>query len=205
MRVAVFAKAPVAGQVKTRLAPLLGDAGAAALHRRLVHRAIETARDARVGEVELWCAPDASHSFFAECAETHGVSLRAQHGGDLGARMRHAFESNHGEGHALVVIGCDCLVLDGGAIRDAARALSSCDAAFAPAEDGGYVLVGLAKPEPAIFERIDWSTSRVMAQTRERLREAGLRWKELAMRWDLDRPEDYVRARREGLLEEARA
>jgi len=201
MRIAVFAKAPVAGSVKTRLSPLLGDERAAAFHARLVHRTLATAVESGVGAVELWCAPDVSHPFFANCASRFGVRLRAQTGADLGARMNCAFEAVHAEGEPLVLIGCDCLLLEGSTLREAAGALASNDAVFAPAEDGGYVLVGLAAPAPEIFEGIEWSTSSVMSVTRRRLAAAGLRWKELAIHWDVDLPGDYMRAQQMGLLD----
>jgi rSAM/selenodomain-associated transferase 1 len=200
MRVAVFAKAPVAGRVKTRLAPLLGEEGAAKLHTQLVHRAIATAVESAVGDVELWCAPDESHPFFEGCAARYGVRLRAQAGADLGARMNHAFETSHAEGQSLVLIGCDCPSLEAATVRAAAKALATNEAVFVPAEDGGYVLVGLARPMPRIFEAIGWGSPAVMMQTRARLAVAGTRWEELATHWDIDRPEDYARAQRQGLV-----
>jgi uncharacterized protein len=205
MRVAVFAKAPVAGRVKTRLAPLLGEEGAAALHTRLVHHALVTAIDSGVGEVELWCTPDEAHPFFASCAALHRVRLRAQSGDDLGARMSHAFRSSLDEGEPLLLIGCDCPVLEAATLRAAAAALSSNDAVFVPAEDGGYVLVGLSKPAPQVFESMEWGAPSVMAQTRVRLSATRLRWEELEMHWDIDRPEDYARAQQQGLLTWVRA
>ena len=69
---------------------------------------------------------------------------------------------------------------------------------FAPAEDGGYVLVGLARPVAPLFEGIVWGGSTVMAQTRERLAASRLAWKELATLWDVDRPEDVARLERAG-------
>src|SRR5689334_6632021 len=104
VRIAIFAKAPVAGQVKTRLAPLLGLEGAARLHAQLVVRALEEATAAAVGPVELWCAPDAAHPFFADSAARFGVRLRAQGEGDLGQRMARAFATVHAEGASLVLI-----------------------------------------------------------------------------------------------------
>ena len=56
--------------------------------------------------------------------------------------------------------------------------------------DGGYVLIGLAAPQPAVFADVDWGSGRVLAQTRERLAQGGLRWTELDALWDVDRPED---------------
>ncbi len=92
VQVAVFAKAPVPGEVKTRLVPLLGPADAAELHATLVRRALATAREARVGPVSLWCTPETGHPFFAACAAAFDVSLQQQRGGHLGERMARAFE-----------------------------------------------------------------------------------------------------------------
>ena len=194
---AVFAKAPVAGTVKTRLAPVLGSTGAARLHALLVDHALAQAVAASVGPVELWCAPDASHPFFAECAARRRVRLRVQCAGDLGARMAHAFRTALGEHSSLVLIGSDCPALDGESIAAAARALATHEAAIAPAEDGGYGLVALAAECPALFEGIAWGTATVMAETRRRLDASGLRWLELPRTWDVDRPEDYARLRRD--------
>ena len=197
VRIAVFAKAPVAGQVKTRLAPLLGLEGAAVLHARLVERALAEAAAAAVGPVELWCAPDPDHPFFADCARRHGARLRGQGAGDLGGRMARAFDTVHAEGGALVLVGSDCPALDRHALRDAAAALREVDAAIAPAEDGGYGLVALARPHAPLFDGIAWGTATVMAETRMRLARSGLAWRELARTWDVDRPEDYERLCRE--------
>ena len=204
VRVAVFAKAPVPGEVKTRLAPLLGTEGAARLHAALVRRTLAVATEADVGRVELWCAPDASDPFFPACAAEFGAALRVQRGADLGQRMRAAFDAALGENAALVLIGCDCPALDAAILRQAAAALARHDAVIAPAEDGGYVLVGLSRPHAALFAGVEWGGSSVMADTRARLERAGARWKELETLWDIDRPEDYARLEREGLLRELR-
>lgn len=199
-RVAVFAKAPVPGAVKTRLAPAIGAARAAVLHEALVRRALETASAAEIGEVELWCSPDSRHPFFARCAAEHGVALHEQRGADLGERMAGAFRAALCDNAALVLMGSDCPALTPAALREAARALATRDAVIAPAEDGGYVLVGLSGPDRGIFDRIEWGGSKVMAQTRARLEGAGMTWKELDTFWDIDRPEDYARLERDGLL-----
>jgi glycosyltransferase A (GT-A) superfamily protein (DUF2064 family) len=80
-----------------------------------------------------------------------------------------------------------------------ATALDTHDAAFAPAEDGGYVLIALAKALP-VFAEMPWSTPQVMSRTRERLRSAGARWTELRTLWDVDRPEDLARLQQAGLV-----
>jgi rSAM/selenodomain-associated transferase 1 len=201
LAVAVFAKAPVPGAVKTRLAAVLSPDAAAALHETLVERALATAAASHVGPVQLWCAPDADHPFFARCARRFGASLHAQAGADLGARMSHAFERAQCDGHGLVLIGADCPALEPGDLRDAATALASHDAVFVPAEDGGYVLVALATPQPALFAGIPWGTPDVMARTRERAAAARLSMRELRVLWDVDRPEDLQRLQLERVLE----
>jgi hypothetical protein len=201
VQVAVFAKAPVAGEVKTRLVPLLGPADAAELHAELVRHALATAVNAGVGPVSLWCMPDMAHPFFAACAAEYGVSLRDQRGGHLGERMARAFERLLPAGPALLV-GADCPSLGAEDLRAAAAALAGHDAVVQPAEDGGYVLVGLARAVPGLFEAIAWGGADVMRATRERLRAAGAAWKEMPTRWDVDRPEDYRRLVASGLLAE---
>src|SRR5262249_34069307 len=143
----VFAKAPVAGAVKTRLVPLLGAEGAARLHAALARHALGIAAEARPAKLQLWCSPDASHPFFIECATRFRCELRVQKGSDLGARMAHAFESDA----PLVLIGSDCPPLTAQHLENAWRLLASNDAVFAPTEDGGYALVALSRPAPSIF------------------------------------------------------
>lgn len=194
--IAIFAKAPIAGLCKTRLIEVLGAAGAARLHRRMALRTVHVAKRARLGEVTLWCAPDPTHRFFRAAHRCLGVALHAQADGDLGARMAAAF-ADAGSRRPLLVIGTDCPSLDEGHLQRSADALRQGHAAtLLPAEDGGYVLVGLRHDTPAIFERIDWSSERVMAQTRERLHGLGLAWHEGETLWDVDRPADVERLRR---------
>jgi len=196
--VAVFARAPVPGRVKTRLAQAIGDTAAAALHERLVERALATACSARLGEIELWCAPDPDHAFFERCAGRFGAVLRAQPEGDLGARMAHVFA--HLAARAVILIGSDCPALEPRDLREAAAALRTRDAVFAPAEDGGYVLVALARPMPALFRDVAWGSADVMRTTREHARRAGIDLAELRTLWDVDRPEDLARLEREAPL-----
>jgi rSAM/selenodomain-associated transferase 1 len=195
VQLAVLAKAPVPGLAKTRLIPALGPQGAARLQRQLTLQALRTALTAGLGVVTLWCAPDARHRFFRALQRTAGLRCLAQPGGDLGERMHSAFRLHCAQG-PLLLIGTDCPVLRPDHLRQAAQALiDGADAVLQPAEDGGYVLVGLRRPQPALFQGMTWSTDQVMAQTRQRAREAGLRLHELDMLWDLDRPEDLARWR----------
>lgn len=198
--IAIFTRAPIPGAAKTRLIPALGPEGAARLHAALTEHAIACALEANVGPVELWCAPDAADPFFAQCAREHRVTLRAQAPGDLGAKMLAAFEAARGP---LLLMGSDCPSITAADLRDCADALGQgADAVFLPAEDGGYGLVGASRPIPQIFTDVEWGGPRVMAQTREKLEDLGLRWREPRVVWDVDLPEDYARLQREGLLGE---
>jgi hypothetical protein len=127
-----------------------------------------------------------------------------QHGADLGARMAHAFAATLQHATHAICIGADCPALTAQHLQEAAAALrAGDDAVFVPAEDGGYALIGLSRNLPQLFADMAWGGSTVMAQTRVRLREAGLRWRELATLWDVDRPEDYHRLQQSGLLHDA--
>jgi rSAM/selenodomain-associated transferase 1 len=196
VQVALLAKAPIPGLAKTRLAPALGMRGAARLQRQLTRQALRTALAAALGPVTLWCTPDARHRFFRALQRTAGVRCLVQPGGDLGERMHCAFRMHCMQG-PLLLIGTDCPVLRPEDLRQAAQALiDGADVVLQPAEDGGYVLVGLRRPQPAIFLGMTWSTDKVMAETRQRSCEAGLRLHELDTLWDLDRPQDLERWRR---------
>jgi rSAM/selenodomain-associated transferase 1 len=192
--IAILAKAPVAGLVKTRLIPALGAEEAAALHARLLLRTMDTACTTRSpGPVTLWVTPDATHAAFRDIAARFPVSLARQPDGDLGARMLAAFEARDGP---TLVIGTDCPALTPRHLTDAANALrDGADVVVIPAEDGGYVLIGLRRPQPALFSRMTWSNDAVMAETRARIARLGLVARELAPLWDVDRPDDLARLR----------
>ena len=193
VQVAVLAKAPIAGLAKTRLIPALGTRGAARLQRQLTGGAVRTALTAQLGPVTLWCTPDTRHRFFRALRRTTGVNCLVQASGDLGDRMHTAFRLHCAQG-PLLLTGTDCPALKPVHLRIAARALlDGEDAVFFPAEDGGYVLVGLRIPQPALFAQMPWSTSEVMSETRSRAHAQGLRLRELETLWDVDVPTDLPR------------
>jgi rSAM/selenodomain-associated transferase 1 len=193
-RVMVFARAPTPGEAKTRLIPALGKTGAAALHRRLVMHSLRAATDARIGPVELWCTPDAGDPFFGECERRFGVSLHSQGRGDLGARMQGALDAALARASRAILVGSDIPALSAQYLRDADQALErGDDVVIGPAEDGGYVLVGLSRCDPELFRGIPWGGSEALAETRQRIAVLGWSVIELPALWDVDRPEDLKR------------
>lgn len=199
--VAILAKAPIPGLAKTRLIPHLGEDGAAALQRWLLQRTVATAVVADVGPVTLWCAPDTHHPEFAVCRAFGPVTLRQQPEGDLGERMFAAIAESLSQAGTLV-IGTDCPLLTPKLLRKAADTLKERDAIVIPAEDGGYVMIGMHEASRHVFNAIEWSSERVMAQTRQRLATVDWRWTEFDALWDVDRAEDFERLA--GLYPDAR-
>ena len=193
--IAILARAPSPGRAKTRLIPALGAQGAARAQRRFTRNTLRLAAAADTGPLTLWCAPNVNQRFFRALHRFCGVAVQSQCDGDLGGRMQHAcahyFTSR--PDRPLLLVGTDCAVLAPGHLQAAARALKQHDVVIVPAEDGGYVLIGMRRLIPEVFERIDWSTPQVMSQTRERLTQAGVDWVEMPTLWDVDEPADWRR------------
>ena len=195
LRILVFARAPVAGACKTRLVPRLGRAGAAAAQRKLTEHCLHHSGEAGLAPVELHAAPDSRHGSFLRMRRRHRLRLRRQSGRDLGRRMSRAIAQALAGCGGAIVIGTDCPAMDTFFLHQACAALRKHDAVLGPASDGGYVLIGLRRPEPRLFAGIAWGGPRVLAQTRRRLQRLGLSWRELPALWDVDTPRDWRRAR----------
>lgn len=192
----IFAKAPVAGQVKTRLCPPLTADEAATLQGSFVLDTLERSR-AAVQKFRLpicrylACAPSSTHVFFQIMAERHGVQLLEQTGESLGERMHNAFVALFAKGFTgVLIVGTDVPSLPLQHYQQAVEMLRAHELVLGPAEDGGYYLVGLTRPAPELFRDIAWSTDQVLAQTRERARQAGLRASLLPVWRDVDTMED---------------
>ena len=207
----VFAKAPIAGQVKTRLAPALGAEGAARLATHMLRHALDSARAAGIGPISLCCAPDADHASLIAAAERIGATRTVQSGGDLGRRMSVAIEAAL-QSHARVLLfGCDCPALSATVLQAADAALrGSADLVFVPVCDGGFVLVGATRRAAhrmlPLFADIAWSTRGVLDALRIRLsaqsNRNALSWIELPALNDIDEPADLVHVPRSWLASE---
>lgn len=186
---AVLAKAPVPGKAKTRLICELGMHGAAWLHERMIERTVTTACAAALGPVTLW-ATEPLHACFAELARSFPILLQRQGEGDLGARMLAPIARAAGP---TLVIGTDCPALTPDHLKEAAAALDAAEVVIIPADDGGYVLIGMRVAHAGAFEKVNWGSGMVLEETRRNLVSAGLSWRELPALWDVDTPFDLLR------------
>ncbi len=201
----IFAKAPIPGQVKTRLCPPLTPDEAATLHGSFVLDQLERTKTAVTKQrlaVDryLACAPSASHVFFKILEERHGVKLLDQLGDDLGRRMEQAFSTLFERGYTHVcLVGTDIPTLPLAIYHQAYELLVAHEVVLGPALDGGYYLIGLTGPVPALFVDVPWSGGQVLSITKQKAQRLGLRVGLLPEWRDVDTIED-VRA----LIEECR-
>ncbi|OQW35401.1 MAG: hypothetical protein A4E19_01125 [Nitrospira sp. SG-bin1] len=192
----IFAKAPVPGQVKTRLCPPLTPDEAATLQGSFILDTLERTKIA-VAKLKLpldrclACVPSVTHVFFKIMEERQGVKLIDQVGDDLGARMNQAVETMFARGYQRVlIIGTDVPTLPLDHFKQALALLENHDLVLGPALDGGYCLIGLKRLAPELFTNIPWSTDEVLPLTQERASSLGLKTALLEPWRDVDTPAD---------------
>ena len=158
-RIIVFVKAPRPGFVKTRLAVVIGDVAACKAYRQLT--AAVLTKLTSLPNVEIRFTPDDAKDEIKSWLRK-GWGAKPQGEGDLGQRMHHAFKEADGP---AIIIGSDCPYLETSDLQAASDTLQTHDAVMGPAADGGFWLIGLATPCPAIFEGVHWSTHTVLIET----------------------------------------
>ena len=187
--VCVFAKAPISGQVKTRLLPALSKQQACRAHESLLQHCISQIQHPD-WQSQLW-STDISHPYIQTCAQQHAMILHEQQGMNLGEKMAFAVQQSLENFQYVIIIGTDCPSLDASLIAEAVQYLrNGTRVVLGPATDGGYVLIGFSVEANSIFTNIDWGSDQVLNATRTRLREADLTWHELTEHRDIDRPDD---------------
>lgn len=206
-RILLFVRYPVAGQAKTRLISALGPEGAARLHRRMTEHVVGKARAtceaARKSDVVITvCCTGAPLRDFRAWL---GVDLEyaSQPSGDLGARMRWAFQSAFRSGtKCALAIGTDVPDMSSKILLQAFEGLRSRDVVLGPAVDGGYYLIGMTRLHSELFSGINWGTESVCAQTCNAIMRLGLTGAELPAFNDVDRPEDLSSLRNDPRFED---
>ncbi|MBI3395692.1 MAG: TIGR04282 family arsenosugar biosynthesis glycosyltransferase [Spirochaetia bacterium] len=195
MRQILFCRAPIPGRVKTRLASLLGDEGAAAAYRQILTKVTESFSSA---DTVLYVDDASSVPAIMNLFPQYDVCL--QHGAHLGERMAEALIAERSKGYDEVLLaGTDVPDYDRSIAETARQALQTHDVVFGPASDGGYYLVGIRTgTEPRLlrllFEGVSWSTSRTLEEQKHRALELGLRTALVETFADIDNPRDLSRA-----------
>jgi len=190
----VFCKAAVAGLVKTRLMPQLSAEQAVDVHIALTQRILSLLSKSQLCQVQLWCSPDTHHPFFIHCAQQYDVSLHMQQGQDLGERMHHAISAALENSSKVLLIGCDCPSLMVEDFKFAINALqNNNDIVLSPAEDGGYVMVGMTKPHHEILLNMTWGHDKVLSTSIQRAKQSGLNLIQTRQHWDIDTFVDWQR------------
>lgn len=189
-RIVIFAKAPVPGNVKTRLIPALGEDGAARLALRMLEDTVREAVKVDVAEVELCADPAPDHPDWKGLLPP--ILTSEQGKGDLGERLARAAERVIAAGHRAIFVGTDCPELTGERLRKACEELESHDAVIHPTFDGGYALLGLQSFDRSVFAGIEWSTLSVAQATMARIDALGWSLHIGETLQDIDEPEDLL-------------
>jgi len=204
----IFAREPVLGRVKTRLAATIGPAAALAAYRELLALTAAAVAAAQV-PATVWLAeaptgslataatalgPNFGLSPLPPRPEWPGLPWRVQPAADsLGTRMSHAFaEAFAGGAGRVVIIGTDCPGLTAALLRQAFGQLATHDLVVGPATDGGYYLLGMNSLHPALFANKPWSTAAVLPATLADARRLGLRVAQLPTLADVDSAHDLA-------------
>lgn len=189
----IFTKSPVLGEVKTRLQPDYSPEQSLKLHKHMMLNTLSLSEKLTDIDSELCCTPNRNTLFFLDCENQFPVLLSDQLGDELGERMAFSLSAALQTYEKVIIIGTDCPDLDETYIQQAIDALDTVDAVIGPAEDGGYVLLGLRKFSLDLFTDFSWGSDTVLSQTRKVLNELSWTSKELGIMHDVDRPEDLHR------------
>lgn len=199
--IAVFARPPRLGQVKTRLAAGVGDEVALRIYRQLLEK---TLRQISISGLPFTLFAAAKSEELSELAHHYGGDVALQHGDDLGERMVAAFSAMHNLAGSVILIGSDCPVLTSGHLLAAQQMLAQSAVVLGPAEDGGYWLIGSASDslwrDSSVFDGVQFGGSQALSMTLHGLQRAGVSASMLPVLWDLDTEQDYQRARALGIL-----
>ena len=186
----IFAKSPIPGKVKTRLTPCITPTEAAELYKAFIIDIIGNTHKLKCERVTIAYTPSNEEAtFHSICGQS--VDYLPQKGHDLGERMKNAFKHSFDKGSKrTVIIGTDSPTLPSSYIQKAFDALKEVSVTIGPTLDGGYYLIGLSEQNDAIFDGIDWSTSKVLGQTLTRIQVVNKQLYVLPPWYDVDTPDN---------------
>lgn len=189
----IFSKTPEVGKTKTRLIPALGEVGANNLHVKLLKHCLKTIKNVQNIDIQLHYTNSPNISTIRNLANDHRIKIKKQVGRDLGKRMYHASLEVLSIYSHCIIIGTDCPDMSPEYIESALQRLTfGYDIVLGPANDGGYVLIGLNRTCVELFTGIQWGSSAVLRQTKQKI--SGLNWSmtELDSKQDIDTENDLT-------------
>lgn len=186
----VFQKNLILGKVKTRLAKTIGNEEALNIYKSLIRTTYSELSKLKDADIVVYLSDYVEELPFDIKGKNY--SIFAQHGLDLGERMKHAFEETFALGYEkCLIIGTDCPELSMKEMQSAIDNLSNHDVVFGPAEDGGYYLMGKKKLIPSLLQGINWSTDEVLSKSIEKIEKENLTLKLLERLGDIDTEKDW--------------
>ena len=192
----LFARLPVLGKVKTRLKSALSNIEILALYEAMLKRIVSLLNESSLAEVQLWLDTDSAKENNFVLDMPWNFKVNEQVGLDLGDKMNFAINESLTANHSkcALLVGSDCPALTIGYLDNALRLLDDgAQLVLGPAEDGGYVLIGVNKSYPELFQGIQWGTDKVLEQTIRIAKSIGVDYVCLEPLWDVDRPDDIRR------------
>ena len=161
-----FAKWPVLGCVKTRLASSVGDAKALQVHMVLMEEVLDKLLNEQQGVVELWLneipEQQVTMATIIHKTKVNNIACKIQCGDSLGDKMADAMTISLKDFKKVIIVGSDCPNISAATLKLASKALGQTDLVIGPAEDGGYVLIGASRFEKALFTGVAWGRGRYL-------------------------------------------
>ncbi len=188
----LFAKAPLPGQVKTRMQPPLTTEGCAELALLMLQQSVQKIVSYWPGSLVLCVSPDINHQAFTRLAETYNCDLVAQIGVTLGDRMLDALNSGIESSGSAVVMGCDVPHVTDQILLTAYREMCCGRSVIGPAEDGGFYLLGAQQWKSEFFSGVDWGSNTVLTKVEAQALDSGLELFRLPILRDIDHWRDLV-------------
>ena len=186
----VFAKAPIAGRVKTRLAKTVGNQLALTIQQVMLELIVKRLS---TSPYEVYVSADQHHPFFDRLTQSYSVGFHQQCEGDLGVKMLDALTTGLLNHRKVMIIGGDVPAFDRVKVQAMLSSLDRHEVALTPAEDGGYVAIACRSVHAEMFDEIKWGQTQVLKQQVASLTRQQLSYQCLDSLWDVDEEEDLKR------------
>jgi len=198
--VIVFSKAPIEGQVKTRLAKTIGDTAALNVYKALLRVVVSELVNVASWDCYLSAADELDHPVFKELSNEFNLGLHLQKDGNLGIKMYDCLQEMLEHYDKAIIVGGDAVSISCSVISDVFDHLSSHDLSFVPALDGGYIAIGGQSIHSNMFDGIEWGTEKVLSQQISLLEGLDKSFWLSERYWDLDEFEDFERVKQDSNL-----